>query len=43
MTNTIIVAGLSAWGIVGLFAMAFIRGADERRKDRKRETEWRRA
>jgi hypothetical protein len=44
MTATYITIGLGAWGIVGLFAMAFIRGADERRQDsRKRETEWRRA
>jgi hypothetical protein len=41
MTATYITIGLSAWGIAALFAIAVIRGADERRKDRKRETEWR--
>jgi hypothetical protein len=27
MTNTIIAAGLSLWGIAAIFALAFIRGA----------------
>jgi hypothetical protein len=31
MTNTLIFAGLSLWGIAALFAMAFIRGATGRR------------
>jgi hypothetical protein len=43
MIATYITIGLNAWGIAALFALSFIRGADERRQDRKRETEWRRA
>jgi hypothetical protein len=37
-------AGILGWSALSLMAVAFIRGADERRQDsRKRETEWRRA
>lgn len=42
MTATYITIALSAWGIAGLFAMAFIRGASDRLNDsQKRKTEWR--
>lgn len=36
MTATCVTIGLSAWGIFGLFAMAFIRGADERRQSSRK-------
>lgn len=35
MTNALITAGLSLWGIAALFAMALIHGADERRGERR--------
>jgi hypothetical protein len=38
MTNMIITAGLSGWGIAALFAMAVIRSADERRAERPKRS-----